>query len=252
MGGDPFVDFDTVVKILFFVVVFGGWIVSSIFKNLIKPAAKRPPAGGPPAKGLREFLEEIRQEAAGGPPAAPAAPARPVDEVVWEEIEDAGEIGEVETRRPAAPQGQRTAFDERREQLRRETERRRAERERRRLEQARRRQEELEAERGAEEPQREWVSVAERRLDSKLDSKLDERDIGSNLDDRQLESRLADRHLGGPAVSRAPAGARRVRAPELVGALRGLTIRELILADVILGKPSSQRRHTWSRRRSAR
>ena len=74
MGNDPFMDMDTVIKVLVFVVFFGGWILKAIVKKLIKPAMKRAAGhqGGPPAKGLREFLDEIRQEeAGGGPPARP-------------------------------------------------------------------------------------------------------------------------------------------------------------------------------------
>ena len=238
----PLDDFDELVKIIFFVVLFGGWILRAVFRSLIKKAAMRPPAqpGGAPAKGLREFLEEIRQEGAGG-----GAPARqvarvdePDEELVWEEVDDEEVVDEAP--RPAAQQGERTLFDERREQWKQETERRRAARERQRLEQVRRRQEELRGEPAPEEEVRERISLAERHLDSRLD----ERRIGSDLNERQLLSQLATRRIGllSSAAAR-PSRAAVDRSPELVGALRGLTVKELILAEVILGKPRSKRRH---------
>ncbi len=239
--GNPLMDFEDVIKVLFFVVIFGGWILKAVIKNLIKPAMKRQAGhqGGPPAKGLREFLSEIRREEAGGggPPARQAAaPMESAEELVWEEVD------EVEAPRPAVQPGERSAFDEKREQLKREAERRRAERKRQRLERARRRQGELEPKRAAtgEQPPQEWTSVAERHLDSKLD----ERHVGSDLDDRHLVSRLADRHIGRRARSKLKSAGRRRRARsgELTRVLQGLTVKDLIVAEVILGKPRSKKR----------
>ncbi len=238
---DPFMDIEGVIKWLFIAVIFGGWILKAVIKHLIKPAMKRQAGhqGGPPAKGLREFLDEIRREEAGGggPPARQAAaPMESAEELVWEEVD------EVEAPRPAVQPGERSAFDEKREQLKRETERRRAERKRQRLERARRRQGELEPKRaaaGEEQPPQEWTSVAERHLDSKLD----ERHVGSDLDDRHLESQLAERHIGRLARSKSRSAGRRARSGELTRVLLGLTVKDLILAEVILGKPRSKKRH---------
>lgn len=228
--GDPLLPFEDVAKIVILVLIFGGWLVRMVFQSLGKPVNKpRGPANqpGPPAKGLREFLEEIRQEEAGGGRPA-AAPAERGEELVWEEVD------EPPFQPHAEPQAEKTAFDLRREQWKRETERRRAERARQREERARRRRQEP-----AEEEAEHWTSVAERRLDSKLD----ERHVGSHLDSRQLESRLSQRQLSRltPWVTARPTGEGHRKA--LVGALRGLTLRDLVLAEVILGKPRSKKRH---------
>ncbi len=234
---DPLMDFDDLIQILFVAVLFGIPILRWIFRSLIKSAVKRP-AGhkdGPPAKGLRQFLDEIRrEEAGGGAPARQAAPVERAEELVWEEVDEA------EAPQPAVQRGERSSFDEKREQWKQETERRRAARKRQRLERARRRQAELEPERAVAEepPPREWTSVAERHLDSKLD----ERHIGSDLDDRHLQSKLAGRHLGRRTRRKVASGSRG-RTPEIIGALRGLTVKDLILAEVILGKPQSKTRH---------
>ncbi len=232
---DPFTDVDTVIKVLIFVVIFGGWILKAIFRKVIKPAMKGPAGhtGGPPAKGLRQFLDEIRQEE-GGAPARQAAPVERAEELVWEEVDEA------EAPQPAVQRGERSSFDEKREQWKQETKRRRAARKRQRLERARRRQVELEPERAVAEepPPREWTSVAERHLDSKLD----ERHIGSDLDDRHLQSKLAGRHLGRRRRQKVASGSK-ARTPEIIGALQGLTVKDLILAEVILGKPRSKKRH---------
>lgn len=238
----PLDDISDLVRILVVAALFGIPVVRWIFRTLIKSAMKRPAEhkGGPPAKGLREFLDEIRQEEAGGggPPARQAAaPMEPAEELVWEEVE------EVEAPRPAVQPRERSTFDEKREQWKRETERRRAARKRQRLERARRRQGELEPKRAAageeEQQPQEWTSVAERHLDSKLD----ERHVGSGLDDRHLESRLAARHRGRLAPSKSKSAGRRARSGELSRVLQGLTVKDLILAEVILGKPRSKKRH---------
>ncbi len=188
-----------------FALFFGAWILRAVYQSLVKPT-KRPPRpaqpAGPPAKGLREFLEEIRQgDAPGRKPAAGAAPAERAAELEWDPVE---EVEEVIVERPEPPRPVRPA---------------------------------------APQPAR----AGERRgslADRHLDSTLDEREIGSHLDEPQLDSALADRKIGGPTNLK-PSTVRKaakMRRRSLTGVLQGLTVRELFLAEVILGKPRSKRR----------
>ncbi len=87
---DPLADLD-LRTIIIMALFFGVWIVRAVYQSLVKPARRPPhPPGrpaGPPAKGLREFLEEIRQdEVRGGKPAAAPAPAARREELEWEEV----------------------------------------------------------------------------------------------------------------------------------------------------------------------
>ena len=243
--GDPLMDFDELLKYIVPLVLVGGWMLRSVYRSLVK-AARQPrqpgaPPSGPPAKGLREFLEEIRQEEGGEKPAADAAPAGQAEEFQWEEVD----VGQEE-----APPPRPDPAEERLAERRRQTELRRQERAQRRQERAQRRQErQRQHEFQPPEEQRlpEEVTAAEPTslADRHLDSELDEREIGSQLDDRHLESGLSDRRIGRLAgrgsVGRKKAGT--ARAKTLAGALQGLTVRDLVLAQVILGKPRSKKRH---------
>ncbi len=230
--GDPLMDFDELLKYIVPLMFFGAWMLRSVYRSLVK-AARQPrqpgaPPSGPPAKGLREFLEEIRQEEGGEKPAADAAPAGQAEEFQWEEVD----VGQEE-----APPPRPDPAEERLAERRRQTELRRQERAQRRELQRQQQEQRLPEEVTAAAP----TSLADRHLDSALD----EREIGSQLDDRHLESGLSDRRIGRLAgrgsVGRKKAGT--ARAKTLAGALQRLTVRDLVLAQVILGKPRSKKRH---------
>ena len=229
---DPFFNLDDWYQIVLLLIVFGGWILRAIFQAFGKATGRRPAQPNrpeaAPGKGLREFLQEIRDEAErqqrGG---------RQAQEVVAQEQERAGEE-DLQWEQVADEAGEReAALAARREELRRRAEERRQSRE---ADEAQRRQE-------AALEQEELQTVADRRIDSALT----DRHVESKVAGRSLESQLAERHL--PALrsrfARRRSGGGRSSDVErtLPGALDGLNMQQLILAQVILGPPKSKNPH---------
>ena len=227
---DPFFDIDNIFKIVFVLLLIAGPILRAIF-GAIRGGRRAPPAGRPAQGarsgiGLREFLEVMREEAErqqrGGRPAPEQPPQRERPaadkDLEWEEVSDE----EVERQR---------ALQERRAELRRQAEERRREREAR---EQRQRAEVAEQEHTVE-------TVADRRLDSKLT----DRHVESKVQGRELASALADRHL--PELkSRFARRTNRKRSQgnaSLTGALDGLTVKQLFLAQVVLGPPRAKSPH---------
>ena len=217
LAQNPFGD-DNLIQIIGTILVVLFWVGRAVLS-----AARRKPAEqtGPPAKKLKDFLEEIRQEA------------------------DSGARGSVE--QEAEPESyapdtsQRTDYDARLEQKR---EALRARREQRRA----KREAQREAQRAPVETSAEKDvsgSLAARQLESQLsdrhlESSLEDRHVGSHLDERSLQSRLAAEQSAARKNAARRAAARRARG--LTGALSGVSVKELLLAQVILGEPKAKSR----------
>ena len=216
-GGGP-MDFDgeNIVKIIGGILVAVFWVGRAVLSAVRKKPAE--PAG-PPAKKLKDFLEEIRQEAevGGARDAAPQA---------------------AEPAAFAPDTSQRTEYDERldrkREALRARRAQRQAEREAR-----------LAAQQApVETPKERSGSLAERQLESQLsdrhlESSLEDRHVGSHLDERSVQSRLAAEQSAARKNAARQAAA---RSRGLMGALSGVSVKELLLAQVILGEPKAKSR----------
>ena len=226
--GGPLFDMDNLLQLLVLFVFIGLPIIRAIFRNLGGGAQRRQPpaqgeAGGKKAKGLREFLEEIRQEThrqARGE-GQPVPPQLEDDrELQWEDVE-AKEPQQQPARADVAAQDRQLAA-ERRAKLQRRAQQ----------------QQQPEPEREIEH-EREAGSVL---TDRQLGSALTNRHVESKFAQRQLRSSLAERHLQSQFVTN-----RKTRNPhkeldKLPGFLGAMTVKDMLLAQVILGPPRSQQR----------
>ncbi len=221
-----FADPEQLVKILFVVVVIVGGILRALFSA--RKAVRRPPT----TRGLREFLEEVRRESE----EAQGQGARDVRDV---QPDEAAEPAAVEYDVAAAQQEQ--ARQEALRERRRELQQRR---------QAAQRQRQQRGRRPLEQPQE--ANAAEdargdRQLsDELLVSKLQSRHIESVAERRHLESGLAKRRLRSSwNQRRATRERRRSRAAALAArstpVYGHLTLRDLIVAQVIFSPPRSKR-----------
>ncbi len=211
------------IQIVIFAIIILGWIVRAIVSAARGRGGARGAEGGP-RKGLRDFLEEVRK-AAEEESQRKIAPKEPAPEEAPRPVATSPADERLAERRRAS-EARRRALAERRARVEAErAEREAAEREAAMAEQR--------------DPDGEWSTVADRKLESSvagrsLHSTLEQRELAS-----QLEQRTIVRAIGHFRSASKKASGRPRRA--LVGGLAGLTMRELILAQTILGPPRCQR-----------
>lgn len=226
-------DVDSIVKVVILLVFVFGGIIQFLYRTFFKPLAeaearrRREMAGGKPPQTLRDLLAEIRGEAQAPPeerpvegallgeaPQAPREPKHPHRDLVWEAVE---ESRPVEPAPPAPlPGGPADGWGGEPAPARRE-----------RPKPARR-------EPRPRAPQR---AKAEPAIEAAPDAESARR--GPSVESRKLKSGIEDRF-------KASAG-RDVRARPLSRHLpEGLTLREAVISQIILGPPRCRQRYAPS------
>ena len=221
--GGPFGD-ENWIRILVPALIFGFWIIRGIMQALSGAAKRAAGEGGEPRKRLRDFLEEVRDEAE-----RKQREARGEDpDLDWEPVEE---------------QPRRVEIDERREEFKRRQAERKAELERRRREARAELRRQAEERHGHIEPEPESEPEVHSVGDRRLESSLSTHQLQSSLSSRAIDTELDERHVGRfHTMSSAPVVKRdRAKLRSLGGVLGGVTPRDLLLAQIILGKPKSQR-----------
>jgi len=234
-----FEDRETIVKILFILLLVGGSIVKMLYNAFGKTRPRAPPGpqgGTKPALDLRDFLEEVRRQSTGEgagkargggrearPAAAPEAPARE-EEPQWEVLEP-----QPERPQPAAPPARATEEAQQRGQTAKAEERHRKRARKKRQEQ-----------RGAvKRDSSKPTPVAEEREDRHIHEYFEKLSATTTQVPR-------DQAWGGREGSRSVASSRGVadhdarKFPPLP--VLGCSLREAVIAQVILSPPRCRQR----------